>query len=134
MARTTPELVKGILEVENDDLDLQPFIDDADELVTDVCTNSGYSDSKLERIARWLAAHFVCQYERRVVSEQIETVLTRYEGKVDLGLADTQYGQQAMIFDTAGNLAKLNAALLDPTKTKVKPFVYWLGKLRSRNT
>ena len=109
MARTTSTLVEGIIAVDSTSIpDLTPFIDVANQLVTDVCTDSDYTDAKLPIIETWLAAHFYAIRDPRPDSQKAGSVSQKLQYKVDLNLAVTTYGQQAMIIDTAGNLAKLN--------------------------
>lgn len=111
MARTTAALVGKIIEVDDGD-DLTAFIDTASLLVTDICTSSGYSDAKLELVERWLSAHYYDIHRPRAFSENARGIGEQYEFiKVDLHLNVTKYGQQAMIIDTAGNLAALNNSM-----------------------
>lgn len=128
MARTDEDLVGGIIEVDPD-IDLAPFIETANELVTELCapvTNDDgdpfYSDARLELIERWLAAHFYCMHEPRATYEQAGPVSERVESKVDLGLSMSRYGQQAMILDTYGALRNLNEG-----KANLQPGLGWLG-------
>lgn len=116
--RTTDELVQGLVEVDSG-TDLSPFILTANELVTEVCasvlneagTAPKYSDTRLELIERWLAAHFYAMFDQgaNVASEKAKTVAASYQHQVGLVLKFTRYGQQAMALDTAGGLAALNA-------------------------
>ncbi len=109
MARTTAAAVKLIIETDDSiSTDLAPFIEVADALVTDVCTNSDYSDAKLELISRWLSAHFYAIRDPRAKSEKATTVSVTHRSKVDLGFSLTHYGQMAMTIDTAGNLGAVN--------------------------
>ena len=115
MPRTTPDLVKGIVDTSADDaLDLMPFIEAANVLVTKVCLphyNETTDASQLELIERWLAAHHYCILSPRESFEGAGAVQANYESKVDLGLDVTRYGQTAMRFDTSGALAALNNAM-----------------------
>lgn len=126
--RTNQELVSRIIDIEEDDL-LDGAIDTANQLVTDACAASGYSDAKLELIERWLAAHFYDINRPRTsleaisggTQEQYERVTT------DLFLNNTKFGQQAIMLDTAGNLAalcnKAKKGVAGPSETK------WLGSV-----
>jgi len=108
--RTTPALVAGIIEVDVT-IDLDPFIFTASELVTEVCAIAGYSIERLELIERWLAAHFYAIRDPRTTNEKAGSVGASFESKVDLNLALTRYGQQAMVLDTQGGLTALNRSL-----------------------
>jgi hypothetical protein len=112
VARTTAELVGGVIGIEPGD-DVNPFIDGANDLVTAHCTGSGYSDARLEFIERWLAAHLYDVMRPRTSQEGISGgTQEQYERvAVDLFLNNTKYGQMAMFFDSAGNLAAINNSL-----------------------
>lgn len=108
MARTTAILVGGLIKV-NPSHDLTPFIDSANALVTAECLASGYDDATLELIERWLSAHFYAVFAPRRSAESVGgAVSSQFEPiRVDLGLWNTKYGQQAMMVDYHGNLAAL---------------------------
>lgn len=106
--RTTPTAVGKIIELDPTITDITPFIDIASELVTEICVPAGYTDSRLEMIERWLAAHFYAIRDPRYASEKAGSVGASYQHEVGLNLAVTTYGQQAMILDTKGGLANLN--------------------------
>ena len=129
MARTTSTLVGGIIELDVD-IDPGPFIDTANELVTEVCVDSGpdpaYSDTRLELIERWLAAHFYAIYVKQVASESVRGVQEVFQYKVGLNLASTMYGQQAMTIDTAGGLARLSKQIENGTRRRTAR-VTWEG-------
>lgn len=105
--RTTAEAVGKIIEVD-DTIDLTPFIEVANQLVTDVCSDFEYAAAKLELIERWLSAHFYAIRDMRSADEGAGSVRQSYQYKVDLFLANTMYGQQAMMIDTEGGLRALN--------------------------
>jgi len=125
MARTSAASVQGIIETEAS-ISLTPFIEAANQLVTDVCTSSSYTDEKLELIERWLAAHFYAVRDMRPAEEAAGSVRQRFQYRVDLNLAVTVYGQQAMLLDTAGNLAALNKRITEG-RTQTFGQVSWLG-------
>lgn len=125
MPRTTSVLVGGIIELD-EDIPVDPFIEVANAIVTDICTDVefGYDDARLELIERWLSAHFYSVRDPRTAVEQASTLRQHYENKVDLGLNLTRYGQQAMIVDTAGGLAALQNSLqevITPLPANKKP-------------
>lgn len=108
--RTTAEAVAKIIELDLVSVpDIEPFILVANELVTELCSDSDYSATRLELIERWLAAHFYCARDPRAASEGLGGLSTGFS-LASLGqyLAGTIHGQQAMMLDTAGNLAALN--------------------------
>jgi hypothetical protein len=130
MARTTASAVKKIIEVDTSiiavDADLDPFLETANALVTEMCTGSNgpataYLAARLELIERWLTAHFYAIRDPRAKSEKAGSVGVTYQGKVDYNLALTSYGQQAMMLDTNGGLARLDKG------KGVSVSVLWLG-------
>lgn len=122
--RTTEAAVKALVDVESGK-DLTPFITVANELVTECCVGGDHSDTRLELIERWLAAHFYAVYDSQAQSEQAGAVRVAFEGRADMFLERTKYGQQALILDTEGSLAALNSRV---KKGKVKSVgVTWLG-------
>ena len=109
--RTTPPLVAEIIEVD-EDISLDPFITTASALVDDVAsadTNGDLTSDRLELIERWLSAHFYAMRDPRFVFERAGPVSATYQSKIDLNLALTHYGQQAMVLDTTGALRALSS-------------------------
>lgn len=130
MARTTPEAVAVIVEVDTDAApDLAPFIALANELVTEVCADAAitpaYSTARLEMIERYLAAHFYVVRDPRVSSETAGPVQASYKFNVGLILQGTKEGQQALLLDTKGGLARLSKALEKGVQKQVS--ATWLG-------
>jgi len=138
MPRTTPELVAGIIEADVD-IPLDPFIEAAtmliDRVVAVVKDDDGsdyYNSTQLEVIERWLAAHFYAVRDPRPVFEGVGKVQVSNESKVDLNLNNTRYGEQAMLLDSSGALARLNAEMLKGFRSK--PLVIWLGRTREERS
>lgn len=131
MARTTAEKVGKVIEVDPE-VDLDPFIEAATLLVDEVCVPFGHSEARLTVIETWLAAHFygVFDHETQVAQEWIGAAIgTQYRGKAELGLNLTKQGQQAMILDTGGGLAKVNAQAQNPDVSLglAATQIMWLG-------
>jgi len=124
MARTTDALVGGVIEVD-DSIDLTPFITIANELVTELCTDSDYSEARLTLIETWLAAHGYAIRDPAVDTEKAGPVQVSYQYKIDLGLQQTKHGQQAMLLDTAGNLAALSKRMTEGEQPAIT--IGWLG-------
>jgi hypothetical protein len=123
MARTTRELVEGVCELDSE-IDLDPFIETANNIVTQVCLDSDYSDETLELIERWLSAHFYkCGKDPASQQEQAGKVSVTYQGRTYTGLRHSTWGQMAMLIDTAGNLKILD----DNSKFKIKGSLWYVG-------
>lgn len=124
MPRTTSDAVEEIVEVDAS-IPLTPFIEVASQVVTDNCTESDYTDEKLELIERWLAAHFYRIRDMAVASEKAGPVGQNYQYQLGLNFQVTMYGQQALLLDNAGNLASLQKAAESGGPSTVS--VAWLG-------
>lgn len=125
MPRTSDVAVKAIIEVD-DSISLDPFIETANELVTEVCASvTSYSSTRLELIERWLSAHFYAIRDPRRKMESAGSVRESYETQIGLMLKETTYGQQAMMLDTAGGLAALSNSAEKKRVSKVG--ISWLG-------
>lgn len=125
MPRTTAERIAKLLKVKPG-LDMAPFIEVANELVTECCGELGYTENRLTLIEDWLAAHFYAQRDPRVQSEGIGSLNSTFEGRTDLGLNNTRFGQQALRLDTKGGLATLEDVAKNPV-TKNAFGMFWLG-------
>ena len=125
MARTTSAAVEGIIEVD-EEIPLTPFIDIANVLVTEICEPvTTYDAARLEKIERYLSAHFYTNRDPRASSEGVSGVQSSYQNAVALGLGTSHYGQTAMLLDTAGGLARWNQQMIKGGRKTVK--VAWLG-------
>ncbi len=126
MARTTTDLIEGIIDVESG-IPLAPFIDVANMLVTKFCTtlDEDYTTAELIKIETWLAAHFYTVREPRAESEKAGPVSEKKQSKVDLGLSTSHYGQMAMTLDYYGGLAALNERIKKGKANRIG--ITWLG-------
>ena len=98
--------------------------------MTEYCTGDkgptpAYDDERLATIETWLAAHFYQHRDMRPIVERVDTVWNSFQFKGDIGLANTMYGQTAMLMDTNGGLAALNEQTKKGKGRKVG--VTWIG-------
>lgn len=107
MARTTPQAVAAIVETDGG-VDLAPFIADAGALIDAICVPAGLLAPMDAIVEKYLAAHFYSVTSPRIASTNAKGVGVSFQQRVDLNLSLTGYGQQAMLFDTTGALAKWN--------------------------
>lgn len=123
MARTTSSAVEAILLNHYDgSSDLSAFIATATALVDHVASqDSGsiLSATMLGRIEAFLSAHFYAHADQLKQSESIGRSSAVYQGRTEVGLRSTQYGQTAVDLDLTGTLSSLG---------KKKATMTWLGK------
>ena len=116
-ATTTITAVQKIIEYDTVLIpDLQPFIDTAILLVTEVVDIApAPSDELLEAVTRYLAAHLVSMTDKQIQSEQVKSIQVSYQFKLDMGLALSHFGSMAMMLDSTGRLSQHNKRLVDGT-------------------
>jgi hypothetical protein len=133
--RTTRDLVEGIIDIDSDLVSLDPFISAANELVTNICGIAGYTIDLFQQIETWLTAHFYCVLDPRSSQEQAGSVQQQLQGKIDLGLKNSLYGQMAMRLDYKGYLAVWDNGLVKYAKPPIGLIpaggigVFWAGSL-----
>lgn len=119
--RTDGTQVRGIIQVDDEEFDLDPFIETANLVVTALCSSFAYTDIQLEMIERWLSAHLYSCDHSRLMEQVIGRARDLIQGKIGLGLQLTHHGQQLYNgIDFLGSLSSFG----QPRK-KVK--VTWLG-------
>ena len=107
MGRTTATEVKAIIETELADSVVDTFIGMANRTVTDYLgTNADLTSVQKKDIETWLAAHFIASTrEQQAQAEQAGDARITYQGKTEMGLDATFYGQTVKMLDTTGTLA-----------------------------
>lgn len=123
MARTTAPLVQAVIEGYNANISLVGPIRTAHSLMNYVVSKDTAglltTDLKLE-VETYLAAHFYSQAERAYESKSTGRSSGTFEGRTDMGLRNSHYGQQAIALDVSGTLASIS----DGKRTLG---VHWLG-------
>jgi hypothetical protein len=100
MAKISVDDVKSIIDTDLTDADIQAYVDDAYDVITDI-----FSTDK-PVLQRWLAAHLIAtSRERQIDQAKAGPASATYSGKTGTGLATTTYGQQALALDPTGKLA-----------------------------
>lgn len=107
----TPAKVRQIFTTRLTDPQLQVFCDSASDLVADKFANSGLSDSRVERIGLFLAAHFASANSPVMQSERTGPHQWTRQGETGMGLDSTYYGQMAKTLDTTGVLGNLGTRI-----------------------
>jgi hypothetical protein len=105
--RTNAKAVKLIIATSLTELEVIPYITDANVMVNSVLADEGLSDSLLATIEKWLAAHFIAMTKSR--QPQYKKIGDGAESypKLGMDLRTTTYGQTALAFDTSGRLGNL---------------------------
>ena len=104
MPRATELEVKEIISTELTAEDVTPFLNSANNVVTDDLSDEGYTATRLKNIEMWLAAHFVAIRDPQMSKEKYGDGEHTFQGKTGMGLEATLFGQQVMLFDTNGVL------------------------------
>jgi hypothetical protein len=103
--------------------DVQPFIDDAVLMLTNVVEDR-LDDDTFDLVTRYLAAHLIAVSDPRVSMEKVKSLQVRYDTKLDKGLGITHFGSTAMLLDSSGRLAAWNNRVI--TGGGIKQF-FWAG-------
>lgn len=108
----TVDQVKEIFPTSLTDAEITAFITMADALVTTklVPQQANFScltDDVICEIEKLLAAHLASMSDQRVQSEKTGDASYTYQGKTDMGLKSTLYGQNAIILDCSNTLVNL---------------------------
>ena len=106
-SRITVDDLVEILETELTEAQLSAFVNSAHYLIQANLLSSGLSSDVPTEIHKYLAAHFASLRDQRIESERVADVSMKYQGKTDMGLNATLYGQTALMLDTSGSLANL---------------------------
>lgn len=122
MARTTPERVRDVIQVDSS-IDLTRFIETANALVSYVVTvDSTLPTNLLVAIETYLAAHFYALRDQQLESTQIGEASDRYQtGDKGRGLYATDWGANAVALDPSGVLAGIAEGIK-------RAGVVWMGK------
>lgn len=107
MARTTESEVKSICGTSLTDEQITPFLCTANSMITNILAGLEYGDDELEQFELWLAAHLVSVLDPSVSREKIGETDTVYDGKTDMGLKFTRFGQQLMVMEYKGKFSSL---------------------------
>ncbi len=110
MSRTDSAAVCAVLDTTLDDDEVDPFINTANLMVTAYLGTSALDPDLLKEIETYLAAHFVTHRDRVTSDESADSVGFKFQGKTEMGLDSSLYGQTAQILDTTGTLSQLSDA------------------------
>ena len=103
-------------------INVAPFIPPANALTNKVSANDTgnvLNSAVLAEIERYLAAHFYALYDQQFLANKTADASANYQGKTDMGLDFTRFGQMAKTLDVSGYLATIGEGA---------PSVLWLGK------
>ena len=105
--RVTVTDVRAIFETTLIDSEINTAIDLAHEMISALgLSGYGVTEATLTAIEQLLSAHFCALKDPRARKESISgEVSVSYQGKADMGLNATHYGQNALALDWSGALA-----------------------------
>ena len=108
--RTTALEVCAIIETDLTEDEILPFILPASALVDEHLADFTpvINDDLLLQIETYLAAHFLSLFDPRASKEAADGVSFTYEGKTDMALDASKYGQMAQVLDPSGKLKQLS--------------------------
>jgi len=111
MARVTEEQVKQVAGAEDEDADASQAIEVATLLTTEELSSAGLSEARLQQVELYLAAHFLTLTTREgpLASQTVDNSSERYHNIYTAGLRSSRFGQQAVLLDTSGVLARIAA-------------------------
>ena len=110
MARVTDAEVKEILDTA---LSTTPFINTATVVVDENLVDKGLSTALLKEIELYLAAHYTTIREQQLTSEELGEAKNTYQGKTEMGLDSSFYGQTAKQLDTSGTLSNIGMSVAE---------------------
>lgn len=104
-------------------VDLLIFMQSANTIVDDFLSTSSLSTGSLKLIETYIAAHLYTVTEERgsLASETIGDATEKYHNTYKAGFGSTRFGQQAIVLDTTGTLAR-ESAKAEKTATKSAVF------------
>lgn len=112
--RTTEPEVRGIIATDLE-LSIEPFIEAAAVLVDRVetlDTGSILTTANLVQIETYLAAHFYALRDQLFSEKKTGDASAVFQGKTEMGLDFTSYGQMAKVLDVTGALASFGKKIL----------------------
>ena len=123
-ARVTATEVKQIISTSLADAIIEAFITSATLVVDEnLGSDTTISEDLKKEIERWLSAHLIsATRERQASSEEAGGAKIKYEGRTDMGLYATMYGQQVLALDPTGKMAAYTGAKKMATFTAITSF------------
>lgn len=107
MTRATATDVRAVIDTELSDSEISSYIEDANLEVEEKLAGEGLSDTRLKKIEKYLAAHFIrFVRERQVNSGQQNSAQVSFSGSFGEGLSATSPGQVVLETDTTGILGE----------------------------
>jgi hypothetical protein len=127
-SRTDAAAVQAILGKNWDNLTVvTPFIETASMVMDGVAAcaidnGETLTDFELEIIERWLSAHYYLIMDQIFSAKRSEGAIAQFQGKTNMYLESTIYGQTAMRLDRSGCLNAIGGAEFKKARG------FWLGR------
>jgi len=120
--RTTETKVRAVIDADNT-VAMAQFIATATALTDYVSSEDSASvltTALLLEIETYLAAHYYALYDRQFEAKKTGDASATFQGKTEMRLDSTIWGQQALALDISGTLARVS-------KGSSKLSLHWLG-------
>lgn len=103
----TADQVRALIDTARDPV---PFIADAQMLVNEQLAGQGLSAERLDLIVKYLSAHFLVLAEEKggLIRSKLGDSDESYKAEESTGLRSTRFGQQVLVFDTSGTMARID--------------------------
>ena len=127
MPLATDADIRAIMDVDPSITDLSPFLTAASIIIMDHCPAMPADRGAV--VEAWLAAHLLVSRDPRVSNESAGGVSQAFQYSIGTGLGFSVYGQNAMLLDPTGGLARWNAQIKKGTSGGAVG-IKWLGTTR----
>ncbi len=127
--RATDATVRAAIETQSS-LGTGPFIRTANVLTNKIASKDSageLGDALLAEIETYLAAHFYALYDQQYSEKKTGDASGVYQGKTDMRLDSTIWGQTALMLDVTGYLKGMSEG-------KARVSLAWAGKPPSEQT
>jgi hypothetical protein len=102
--------------------DISWAVEDANVIVTEILAPAGLTSVRQDLVAKYLAAHFIVVAKEKggIVADRMGDASQTYTGNRSVqGLSLSRFGQQAITFDTTGELSKLDRSRVGQAEFRV---------------
>lgn len=106
-ARVDMSDVQEIMDIDATITNIDAFITAGNLLINNTLDDGTIDEDLLTEIERWLVAHLVTSMDPRAKQEKHGDDAVTYQGKFGMKLEATMYGQNVLLLDPTGKMARL---------------------------